>query len=220
MYYRRAILPAGTFFFTLVMHRRRPILTSNEAVDVLHVAIRSVSQSRPFHIDAMVVMPDQLHCIWTVSSGDGDFSTRWRLIKTAFTRHCQDTLRSTPDAARQKKREQAVWQHRYWEHQIRDEADYRCHVDYIHYITVKHGLVQTALDWPLSCFGRYVRAGVYAPDWGSSSMCFEGIGREWLDDGMSGFAARTQPTPTDTEWRTNVETCRRITGSVAIGLCV
>jgi putative transposase len=87
-------------------------------------------------------------------------------------------LRRTPDAARLTKGEQAIWQHRYWEHQIRDETDFARHVDYIHYNPVKHGLARSPLDWPYSSFGRYVKAGVYAPDWGSDSMCFEGIGHE------------------------------------------
>jgi len=178
MQYRRAIVPGGTFFFTLVTDRRRPILASDEAVNVLRNAFRSVRQSRPFEIDAIVVMPDHLHCIWTLPPDDADFSTRWRLIKTWFSKHCPNTLRRTPDAARLKKREQALWQHRYWEHQIRDETDFSRHVDYIHYNPVKHGLAQSPLDWPYSSFGRYVKAGVYASGWGSDSMCFEGVGHE------------------------------------------
>ena len=114
MQYRRAIVPGGTFFFTLVTDRRRPILASDEAVDALRNAFRSVRQSRPFEIDAIVVMPDHLHCIWTLPPDDADFSTRWRLIKTWFSKHCPDALRRTPDAARLTKGEQAIWQHRYW----------------------------------------------------------------------------------------------------------
>ena len=143
MHYRRAIVPGGTFFFTLVTYRRRPILASDEAIGALRDAFRSVRHSRPFDIDAIVVMPDHLHCIWTLPPDDADFSTRWRLVKTRFTKHCPDTLRRIPDAARQRKGEQAVWQHRYWEHQIRDEADFTRHADYIHYNPVKHGLVRS-----------------------------------------------------------------------------
>ena len=154
MQYRRAIVPGGTFFFTLVTDRRRPILASDEAVDALRNAFRSVRQSRPFEIDAIVVMPDHLHCIWTLPPDDADFSTRWRLIKTSFSKHCPDTLRRTPYEARLTKGEQAIWQHRYWEHQIRDETDFARHVDYIHYNPIKHGLSRSPLDWPYSSFGR------------------------------------------------------------------
>ena len=93
-------------------------------------------------------MPDHLHCIWTLPPGDGDFPTRWRLVKTWFTKHCLEALRCVPDAARLKKGGQVIWQHCYWEHLIRDEADLARHVDYIHYNPVKHGLVGSAVDWP------------------------------------------------------------------------
>ena len=108
MQYRRAIVPGGTFFFTVVMDRRRPILASGEAADVLRNAFRSVRQLRLFEIDAIVVMPDHLRRIWTLPPDDADFSTRWRLIKTGFTKHCPDALRRTPDEARRRKGEQAV----------------------------------------------------------------------------------------------------------------
>ena len=166
MQYRRAVIPGGAIFFNLVMDRRRPVLASNEAVDVLRNAFRSVRQSHPFEIDAIVVLPDHLHCIWTLALDDPDFSTRWRLIKTWFSKHCPDTFRRTSDAARLRKGEQALWQHRYWDHQIRDETDFSRHVDYIHYNPVKHGLAQSPLDWPYSSFGRYLKAGVYASGWG------------------------------------------------------
>ncbi len=117
-------------------------------------------------------MPDHLHCIWTLPPDDADFSTRRRLGKTRFTQHCPDALRHTPDAARRKNGEQAIWQHRYWEHRIRDQTDFARHVDYIHYNPVKHGLSRSPVEWPYSSFGHHVKAGVYAQDWGSDLICF------------------------------------------------
>ena len=178
MRYRRAFVPGGSFFFTLVTEKRRPLFRSADAVDTLRQAFRVVRSSRPYELDAIVVMPDHLHCIWSLPAGDHDFATRWRLIKTWFTKHCEPALRTHPDASRRGRREQAVWQHRYWEHMLRDEADYSRHVDYIHYNPVKHGYVGAALDWPFSSFGRYVEAGLYPAGWGSREMDFEGIGRE------------------------------------------
>ena len=175
---RRAIVPGGTFLFTVVTDRRRPILVSDEAIDVLRDAFRSVRPLRPFEIDAIVVMPNHLHCIWTLPPEDTDDSTRWRLIKTRFTKDCPATLRQIPDTARLRKGEQAIWPHRYWEHQIRDETDFARHVDYIHYNPVKHGLARSAIVWPHSSFGRYVKAGVYPPDWGHELTCEDGIGSE------------------------------------------
>jgi putative transposase len=122
MRYRRAFVPAGSWFFTVVTERRRPLLASPEAVAVLREAFRVVRNKRPFRVDAIVVLPDRLHCIWTLPPGDADFATRWRLIKTWFTKQCDPALRVEPGAARTKKREQALWQHRYWEHLLRDEV--------------------------------------------------------------------------------------------------
>jgi putative transposase len=123
-------------------------------------------------------MPDHLHCIWTLPPGDAHFATRWRLIKTWFTKHCDPALRTLPNPARVAKREQALWQHRYWEHLLRDETDFIRHVEYIHYNPVKHGHVAAAGDWPYSSFHRYVEAGLYSADWGRGAMDLAGIGHE------------------------------------------
>ena len=178
MHYRRAFSPGGTFFFTVVTHRRRPLLASAAAVEILRTAFRSVRQSRPFKIDAMVVMPDHLHCIWTMPPDDADFATRWRLVKTWFTKNSPQFIRSAPDLARSAKGEQAVWQHRYWEHRVWDDNDYARHVDYIHFNPIKHGLASCASASPYSSFDRYVAAGLYPANWGQCSMDFEGVGHE------------------------------------------
>ena len=178
MQYRRAFAPGGTFFFTLVTEGRRPVFTSAENVQVLRNAFKTVRASRPFEIDAMVVMPDHLHCIWTLPPDDADFSTRWRLIKTWFTKHCHPDMRHAPTAVREAKHQQAVWQHRFWEHQLRDANDFANHVDYIHYNPVKHGLAASPADWPYSSFLRYVKGGIYPIDWGQSAVELKAIGHE------------------------------------------
>jgi putative transposase len=142
-------------------------------VDVLRGAFKSVRLTHPFTLDAMVVLPDHLHCIWTLPQGDTDFSTRWRLIKTWFTKHLPSTLQTANTRG-----ERAVWQHRYWEHMLRDETDFERHVEYIHYNPVKHGLATAAIDWPYSSFQRYVKAGLYPSDWGRGGITLDGIGRE------------------------------------------
>lgn len=178
MQYRRAFTAGGSYFFTLVTYNRKPIFATAEAVEVLREAFRSVRKSRLFEIDAIVVMPDHLHCIWTLPPDDADFATRWRLIKSAFTKHCAPALRTIPNRVRAAKQEQAVWQRRYWEHLIRDETDFSNHVDYIHYNPVKHGLVASPQDWPYSSFSRHVEAGIYLPDWGQNIINVKGIGHE------------------------------------------
>ncbi|MBU0500125.1 MAG: transposase [Gammaproteobacteria bacterium] len=156
--YRRARIPGGTFFFTLVTHDRIPYFDSGARVAVLREAFRQVMSSRPFRIEAIVVLPDHLHCLWKLPVGDGDYSSRWREIKKAASR------RIATDSNQRKER--PVWQRRFWEHAIQDESDWRSHVDYIHYNPVRHGLVQAPGDWPWSSFGMAVRRGWYEPGWG------------------------------------------------------
>ncbi|BCO30501.1 transposase [Thiohalobacter sp. COW1] len=178
MNYRRNFVAGGCFFFTLVTAGRRPILTRMNSVAVLREAFRSVRARYPFRMDAVVILPDHLHCIWTLPEGDADFATRWRLIKTGFTRHCDPLLRGMASQRQAKRGEGGVWQHRYWEHTLRDADDYVRHVEYIHYNPVKHGYVGSAADWAWSSFHRYVGMGAYPPDWGGGCVDFEGVGRE------------------------------------------
>ncbi|NVI83643.1 transposase [Janthinobacterium sp. BJB401] len=163
MRYRRASQPGGSFFFTVVTAHRRPVFSSTTAVNLLRDAFRAVRHKRPFAIDAIVILPDHLHCIWTLPDSDADFMTRWRLIKTWFSKHAEF---------------KDVWQHRFWEHVLRDESDFANHVDYIHYNPVKHGLVSKAIDWPYSSFHRYARQGWCAADWGGDGVDVAGVGRE------------------------------------------
>jgi putative transposase len=142
MRYRRAFVPGASYFFTVVTEKRHAIFASSEAVAVLRNAFRVIRSTRPFELDAIVVMPEHLHCIWTLPPDDADFATRWRLIKTWFTKHCDPVLRRSPNEPRATSRPQAIWQHRYWEHLLRDEADFVRHVEYIHFNPVKHGLAR------------------------------------------------------------------------------
>jgi len=134
----------------------------------------------PFSIDAIVILPDHLHCIWTLPAGDADYARRWRLVKTAFTRQCPpEWCAVKPVTARTGKRHRCVWQHRYWEHLIRSEADFQAHVEYIHYNPVRHQYVSRPADWAWSSFGRYVRRGVVGSDWGATEIGFpETVGQE------------------------------------------
>src|SRR3989338_6519738 len=164
--YRRNRVPGGSYFFTVnLLERRRRLLV--ERIDALRAAVRTVRDRQPFHIDAWVVLPDHLHCLWTLPPGDADYSARWKLIKTRVTQQCGDRLMRDEymTARRKEKRQGSLWQHRYWEHQIRDEHDFARHVDYVHWNPVKHGHVKCVADWPYSSFHRYVKAGIYPPDW-------------------------------------------------------
>ena len=163
MRYRRTFQPGGSFFFTVVTAHRRPIFASADAVALLREAFRVVRKARPFDIDAIVVLPDHLHCIWTLPDGDADFMTRWRLIKTWFSKHSAF---------------KNIWQHRYWEHLLRDERDFEHHVDYIHFNPVRHGLANRVVEWPYSSFHQYVARGMYPVDWGGAFSESAAVGRE------------------------------------------
>jgi putative transposase len=149
MRYRRSRAPGGTYFFTIVTQGRKKILCVGDNPRLLKNGIDCVQARRPFTIDAIVLLLDHLHCIWTLPENDADFSTRWMLIKSAFTRQ----LRAA--AGQQMISGQSAWQNRFCKHQIRDDADFARHVEYIHYNPVKHGFAAAPSEWKYSSFRRY-----------------------------------------------------------------
>ncbi|HBO44285.1 MAG TPA: transposase [Planctomycetaceae bacterium] len=171
--YRRLFVPGGTHFFTAVTHERRPILTSEIARRCLREAIHQVQGDRPFAIIAIVLLPDHVHAVWTLPRDDEDYSTRWRRIKSCFTRACiaAQGEEGTMSESREKRGERAVWQRRFWEHTCNDEDDLKRCVDYIHWNPVKHGLVSRVREYPWSSFRRFVGMGEYSIDWGGVNPC-------------------------------------------------
>ncbi len=160
--YRRARVPGATYFFTVNLDNRTSDLLIRE-IDLLRESVRATRARHPFHIDAWVVLPEHMHCLWTLPPGDADFALRWKVIKFAFAKRLPA---SEPRTANQRRRgERGIWQRRYWEHLIRDERDYQRHFDYIHYNPLKHGHVERLADWPYSSFHRAVAMGIYTRDW-------------------------------------------------------
>lgn len=178
MQYRREKTQGATYFFTLVTHQRIPFFKTQEDIASLRQAFRQEMTRRPFTIDAIVILPDHIHAIWTLPPDDADFSMRWRNIKRAFTANIPPEQRPEPFSSRRKKHEQAMWQRRFWEHRIRDERDFNNHVDYIHYNPVKHGYCNKPADWVHSSIHRYIRQEILTADWGASIQLPEGIGQE------------------------------------------
>ena len=134
---------------------------------ILRQVLRDVQGRHPFHMDAVVVLPDHIHAIWTLPPGDADFPTRWMLVKSAFSRrYAQTNDVAAPGTSRLRRRERAIWQRRFWEHQIRDERDFASHVDYIHYNPVKHGWVSRPIDWPHSTLHGCIEREMATADWG------------------------------------------------------
>ena len=119
----------------------------------------------------MVVLPDHLHCLWTLPEHDADYSTRWSLIKGAFSRGIEAGERRRP--SRIGRRERGIWQRRFWEHAIRDEQDFNNHVAYIHINPVKHGHVRRAADWPHSSIHRHIEKGLCDPAWAAEAFILD-----------------------------------------------
>jgi putative transposase len=160
--YRRAFVPGGCWFFTVnLLERRNTLLV--DRIDALRDSMERTRGRYPFIIDAVVILPDHIHAIWTLPPEDADFSLRWRLIKSRFAQALpkQEQL----SGVRKARGERGIWQRRFWEHLIRDEADYARHVEYCYINPVKHGLVARVRDWAHSSFHRDVRAGIFPEDW-------------------------------------------------------
>ena len=162
--YRRAFIPGGTYFFTVNLLQRHDNNSLIREINLLRDTVRRVRKRHPFQIDAWVVLPDHLHCVWTLPPNDSNFSMRWRLIKSGFSRALPKTERRSE--IRESAGERGIWQRHYWEHSIRDDLDYQRHIDYVHVNPLKHELVRRVIDWPYSTFHQYVAQGIYLPNWG------------------------------------------------------
>nr|WP_315776503.1 transposase [Bradyrhizobium sp. SZCCHNR1053] len=160
--YRRASIKGGLFFFTVVLKDRTSHLLV-EQIDRFRSCYRVAQERRPFETIAICVLPDHLHVVWALPDDDADYPIRWALIKSGFSRGLKSQKHSRSLSA---KREKGIWQRRYWEHAIRDDADLARHIDYIHFNPVKHGHVSRVADWPHSSFHRFVERGWLAADWG------------------------------------------------------
>jgi putative transposase len=168
--YRRLYTPGGTVFLTIVTYRRQPVMERSENVQRLRHAIARVKHRYPFDFLAGVVLPDHLHFLWSLPPGDIAYSRRIALMKIWFTQSLRGA--GDPDvsfsASRRKHREGDIWHRRFWEHTVKEEDDLDPFLHYIHYNPVKHGLVACPHLWPYSSFPRWVRNGLYPPDWGCS----------------------------------------------------
>jgi putative transposase len=160
--YRRNRVPGGTFLFTVnLLDRRSDLLVRH--IDARRDAVRGVRTRAPFRVDAWVVLPDHMHCLWSLPEGDADFPGRWRAIKIAFAKSlpaCEPR-----SAVMTNRGERGIWQRRYWERTIRDQPDFARHFDHTHFNPVKHDLVDHPADWPYSTFRRCVAGGMYPSDW-------------------------------------------------------
>jgi putative transposase len=175
--YRRAHVPGGSFFFTVICERRRPLFADARGRRVLGSILRRAQVRWPFTINALVLLPEHLHAIWSLPPGDTAYSTRWGWIKKEFTKEwlALGGAEQKASRGRRRERERGVWQRRFWEHTIASDDDFDRHFDYIHYNPVKHGHVARPRDWPWSSFHRWVAAGVYPADWACCADRLAGV---------------------------------------------
>jgi putative transposase len=175
--FRRSTVAGATYFFTVNAHQRQKVLTKPPFYQALKQSLEAVKKRYPFAIEAFVLLPNHLHCIWTLPESDADYSMRWNIIKRGVSQQVRDLIAAPVSPSRRKRGELGLWQRRFWEHQIRNELDFEKHVEYIHWNPVKHGYVKRVRDWPYSSFHRFVERGIYPLDW---------AGGPGMDDGAFG----------------------------------
>lgn len=168
--YKRSFVNGGTFFFTVTSFNRQKIFTSPAFRTALRKSILETQQQFPFEINAWVLLPDHIHCIWTLPDDDYDYSKRWSMIKRLVTQACKYhlPLNNLTAPSRLKRNESTIWQRRFWEHTISNNSDYENHLNYIYWNPVKHGHSNSVSEWPYSTFHRDVKNGFYDKKWGDN----------------------------------------------------
>lgn len=143
--------PGNAYFFSAHLRDQRSRLLVDHAQG-LRLAFRVAQQARPFRLDAIVVLPDHLHGVWTLPAADDDGHRRWNQIQAIFDRQ----LPGMPPRAvlRRDRRARPLWHSSFREHRIVDGEDFLRHVAYVHENPVKHGHVRDAADWPYSSIHR------------------------------------------------------------------
>lgn len=140
-------------FITNVTFQRSPLLIDH--VDLLWSAIVNIRNRASFELIAWAVLPDHVHLL--IDPTGSSVSSLMQRLKMSFSASLRNKLRL---------RSGRVWQHRFWDHVIRDQEDMNRHIDYIHFNPVKHGYASSPFEWEHSSAAEYLKVGVYEPDWG------------------------------------------------------
>ncbi len=109
--YRRARTYGGTYFFTVVTYNRQRFLTDDPVRTMLRSAIETTRNQFPFTINAWILLPNHLHCIWTLPENDHNYSKRWGIIKARFSKQAKAYLQQEKwlSTSKQKHRESTIW---------------------------------------------------------------------------------------------------------------
>ncbi|WP_411360723.1 REP-associated tyrosine transposase [Pseudidiomarina sp. YC-516-91] len=173
----RRYYEGGGYFFTVTAYRRRPFFKCDRFVQALRDAIRATQATHPFTIEAWVIMPDHMHCVWLVP--DDKIALRWRKIKSLTTKALPEFANQSTaqknSTARRRRGNGSLWQHSYYEHTIRNEKEFELYILYCCYNPVKHGYVENALDWPYSSLRHFLATGKYPAHWAEINIT-------WLND--------------------------------------
>jgi putative transposase len=144
------------YFITCVTFDRKPIL--REFGYLCLECLQEITRAKSVALTAWVIMPDHYHMVVDV-----DHSTISSFVQSAKQSFSKKYRKQTSHQGK-------VWQLRFWGHIIRDEGDFRNHLDYIHYNPVKHGVATDPFLYPLSSAGVYLEKGQYGRDWGVVSI--------------------------------------------------
>ncbi len=148
-------IAGGTYFFSVRLTAVGSQLLVDR-VEVLRAAFREVLAGRPVQQDAVVILPDHLHAVWTLPRGDAAFLERWEAICARF----ETTVRE--DGVYQ---HGSLWQRNLGAHVLWSGAARQNHVRYCWINPVKHRLAVRASDWPHSSFHRDVAQGRVEREW-------------------------------------------------------
>jgi len=158
---------------------RAPLFASETTRTLLGDCFRECQERWSFEVDAIVLLPDHLHTIWSLPPGDSIYSTRWSWLKKEFAKHwlAAGAIEFGNSKARRSGRATRCLATKILGTYNSGRGHFERHFDYIHYNPVKHGYVKCPHDWPHSSFHRWVKAGVYPLHWGGwrKSMTFEDI---------------------------------------------
>ena len=164
--YTRAFEQGHDYFFTIVTHKRNPILIEN--ITLLKESFKHSKGMFDYELKAIVILPEHIHMIVTPKDVT-EYPNIIKTIKQYFSKHIDPKYYAhiTQSKSRREKGYKPIWQKRYFEHTIRDERDFKIRFDYIHFNPVKHGFVTKVRDWKYSSFHKYVRLEIYDKEWGN-----------------------------------------------------